>query len=90
MLDHIYTDEVFDWARFEEHVRTHKEAYLKENPFPYAALHGFFSEQALDDILDSFPDLDDPRWDRCNDVGIQVKLRTSWKTELDIPPESYL
>ena len=58
--------------RFEEHVRAHKEAYIKENPFPHAALHGLFAEQALDDILDCFPDLDDAQWDRRNDVGIQV------------------
>lgn len=90
MLDHIYTDEVFDWTRFERHVKDQKEAYLSGSPFPHAQLDGFFSDQALEDVLDSFPALDDPRWDRRDDVGIQVKLRSTWKTELDIPPKILL
>lgn len=87
MLDHIYTNKVFNFDKFEAYIKANNTSYINKDPFPYDSIDGLFSEEALDSILESFPALDDPIWDKRNDKGIQVKLRTNWKTELDIPPK---
>lgn len=85
MLEHIYTNEVFNFDKFEQYIRKEKDFYQNKKPFSYDAIDGLFSEKSLDEIIESFPTLDDPIWDIRDDKGIQVKWRTNWKTELDIP-----
>jgi hypothetical protein len=88
MLEHIYTNKVFNFDKFEEYIKQNKEEYQNKKPFSYDAISELFSEEALNGILDSFPSVnDESKWDKRDDKGIQVKLRTNWKTELDIPPK---
>ncbi|MBL4900980.1 MAG: 2OG-Fe(II) oxygenase [Colwellia sp.] len=88
MLEHIYTNKVFNFDKFEEYVKNNKEIYQNKKPFSYDGITDLFSEVALDGILDSFPAVEDEElWDKRDDKGIQVKLRTNWKTELDIAPK---
>lgn len=88
MLEHIYTNKVFNFDKFEEHIQENKENYQNKKPFSYDGIIDLFSETALDGVLDSFPNVEDEKlWDKRDDKGIQVKLRTNWKTELDIPPK---
>jgi Rps23 Pro-64 3,4-dihydroxylase Tpa1-like proline 4-hydroxylase len=35
--------------------------------------------------LDRFPSLEEPIWEHQNDADIEVKYRTAWKSEFDIP-----
>jgi len=88
MLEHIYTNKFFNFDKFEEYVKVNKNDYQNKKPFSYDAINELFSKEALDGILDSFPSVKDTeKWDARDDKGIQVKLRTNWKTELDIPPK---
>jgi Rps23 Pro-64 3,4-dihydroxylase Tpa1-like proline 4-hydroxylase len=56
-----------------------------EEPFKHIVIDNFFPEELAKQCLDSFPSLDDPIWDRSNDPEIEIKLRTNWKSEFDIP-----
>lgn len=87
MLDHMYDDSVFNWTQFEKIVQEEQALYKDANPFPHTNLKNLFDDQALNDILDSFPNVESDEWDKRNDKGIQVKLRTKWKDERDIPPK---
>ncbi len=88
MLEHIYTNKVFNFDKFEEEVNNNKENYQNKKPFSFGAINELFSNDSLDGILESFPDINNEKeWDKRDDKGIQVKLRTNWKTELDIPPK---
>lgn len=88
MLKHIYTNEVFNFDKFQEYIKANKKRYQTKKPFSYDSIQDLFSNESLDGILESFPDVSDKdKWDIRDDKGIQVKLRTNWKTELDIPPK---
>lgn len=88
MLEHIYTNKVFNFDKFDEEVKNNKENYQNKKPFSFTAIDELFSIDSLDGILESFPDVNNEKeWDKRYDKGIQVKLRTKWKTELDMPPK---
>lgn len=61
--------------------------YLGNKPFPHIIVDDFFDEGWLNQILDEFPktEKDYKTWDIRDDKGIQVKLRSNWKSSLEIP-----
>ena len=61
-----------------------EEQYFKE-PFRHLVIDNFFDEQLANVCLDYFPALDDPSWEHANDADIEVKFRTTWRSEFDIP-----
>tara|TARA_R110001592_G_scaffold361900_2_gene674014 strand:+ start:233 stop:994 length:762 start_codon:yes stop_codon:yes gene_type:complete len=87
MLDHIYNDKYFNWTKFENIVKKKHGEYKNATPFPHTSLDDLFTSEVLDDVLDCFPPIESDEWDRRNDIGVQVKLRTKWKDERDIPPK---
>ena len=62
-----------------------KETAFFEEPFKHAVIDNFFPDDFAKHLLEKFPDIDSPIWERTNDVDIEVKLRTMWKSEFDIP-----
>lgn len=56
-----------------------------EEPFQFAVLDNFLPNDLANAALDSFPSLDHKDWHHSNDHGIEVKSRTTWKSEFDIP-----
>lgn len=54
-------------------------------PFKHCVIDNFFPAEAAQTFLDSFPSLDSEEWERANDPDIEVKLRTHWSSEFDIP-----
>lgn len=54
-------------------------------PFKHVVIDDFFPEDFAENILRNFPDIDNPIWERTNDADIEVKLRTTWKSEFDVP-----
>ena len=48
-------------------------------------LDNFFPTDFADACLAAFPESTDPVWQHANDPDIEVKLRTDWKSEFDIP-----
>jgi len=61
-------------------------SHFDNSPFKHLYVDNFFSADFANDLLDSFPDLDDKDlWDVSNDPEIEVKMRSKWQSEFDIP-----
>ncbi len=58
--------------------------YFKE-PFQHCVVDHFFPEELAEACLKNFPLLNDPIWHHSNDADVEVKMRTQWKSEFDIP-----
>ena len=56
-----------------------------EEQFKHIVIDNFFPEELADICLSKFPELDHPSWEHANDKDIEVKYRTTWKSEFDIP-----
>lgn len=56
-----------------------------EKPYKHLVIDNFFSDALAKKCLQNFPDLDDPFWEHANHEDIEVKYRTTWKSEFDIP-----
>ena len=59
-------------------------SYAKE-PFQYIIMDEFIPVAFARDAMDAFPPMSDETWDHTHDEGIEVKSRTTWKSEFDIP-----
>jgi len=62
------------------------DAFRSSEPFPHIVVDDVFPPEFLDGILEEFPAPDAPTWSRSATPGIQIKLRSDWQTERDIPP----
>tara|TARA_B100001250_G_scaffold365252_1_gene345841 strand:+ start:419 stop:1195 length:777 start_codon:yes stop_codon:yes gene_type:complete len=58
-----------------------------EEPFKHVVIDNFFPEKFAYKLYDSFPDLNLAEWDSTNDKDIEIKHRSKWKSEFDIPDE---
>jgi hypothetical protein len=58
---------------------------LSKKPFPHIFIDNFFYPKFANDLLESFPALDSESWERTNDPEIEVKMRSKWQSEFDIP-----
>lgn len=58
---------------------------LFNEPFKHVVIDNFFPDDFAKACLDAFPDITDPIWEHSNDPDIEVKFRTDWKSEFDIP-----
>lgn len=54
-------------------------------PFKHVVIDNFFPNEFASILLEKFPDVNSPEWERTNDIDIEVKLRSMWKSEFDIP-----
>ena len=62
-------------------------AYFSENiPFPHVVIDGLLPGQLISELVRDFPSPNDQSWDRSVVEGIQVKLRSNWRSEDDISP----
>jgi len=62
------------------------ESNFNEFPFKHLSLDNFFTPEFADALLNSFPKLDNSAlWDSSNDPEIEVKMRSKWQSEFDIP-----
>ncbi len=60
------------------------EQYFAE-PYRHLVIDDFFDPRLADLCLSLFPPLSEPGWEHANDADIEVKYRTTWKSEFDIP-----
>lgn len=60
-----------------------------ENPYKHIVIDGVFEEDFSKELIKSFPDLNDSSWDHSNDEGIEIKSRSNWQSEFDIPEGIY-
>ncbi len=54
-------------------------------PYEHLVIDDFFPEELANSCLDNFPSLSESCWDYQNDKDIEVKYRTTWASEFDIP-----
>ena len=59
-------------------------AYCEE-PFQHLVIDDFLPEKMACDAMDAFPSLHDDVWEHSRDEGIEVKSRSLWESEFDIP-----
>lgn len=56
-----------------------------ELPFKHLVIDNFFDQDLAEICLEAFPPLSDRCWEHANDADIEIKYRTTWKSEFDIP-----
>lgn len=56
-----------------------------QEPYKHCVIDNFFPEDFAKQCFDAFPKLNDDCWDRTNDPDIEIKLRSKWQSEFDIP-----
>ena len=54
-------------------------------PFKHLVIDNFFEKTLAELCLDNFPELDESYWESENDKDIEVKFRSKWTSEFDIP-----
>jgi Rps23 Pro-64 3,4-dihydroxylase Tpa1-like proline 4-hydroxylase len=54
-------------------------------PYKHLVIDNFFEKDLIDKCFDNFPNLNDPCWEFSNDENIEIKYRTTWTSEFDIP-----
>ena len=58
---------------------------LFKEPYKHVVIDEFFPADFAKACLESFPSITAPVWEYANDPDIEVKFRTNWKSEFDIP-----
>lgn len=58
---------------------------LFSEPFRHIVVDSFFDDAYAKVCSEGFPPPDDPCWQRAADEDIEIKQRTDWKSEFDIP-----
>ncbi len=56
-----------------------------QEPFKHCVIDDFFPTKFAESLLEKFPKTDSDCWERTNDEDIEIKLRSMWKSEFDIP-----
>ena len=62
-----------------------KDAKLEKFPFGHFYVDNFFSDALIQKCLENFPNSNDSWWERSDDAGIEIKWRSTWESEFDIP-----
>ena len=58
--------------------------YFSE-PFQHIVIDNFLPMETANEALRAFPHLSDKCWQHSNDEGIEIKARTNWRSEFDVP-----
>lgn len=56
-----------------------------EEPFKHIVIDNFLPGNLAEEAFQDFPALDSDIWDQSNDENIEIKFRTKWQSEFDIP-----
>ena len=56
-------------------------AFAEAHPFPYITFDGLFDDALVRMIHDQFRQLPDDYWEKNSDQGIEVKWRSTWRSE---------
>ena len=63
-----------------------EDSNFSELPFKHLYIDNFFTPEFANTLIKSFPELDNSDlWDSSNDPEIEVKMRSKWQSEFDIP-----
>ena len=61
--------------------------HLINHPFKHIVIDNFFDEKLANDALAAFDISNTSQWEVSNDKDIEIKMRSTWKSDLDIPEE---
>jgi 2-oxoglutarate-Fe(II)-dependent oxygenase superfamily protein len=79
----MYTTHTFEWdeKKLDEFARTHRDSYVRAEPFPHIVMDDFFPPEVLEDVLKEFPNRHEQRWQESANVYTQNKfsLQNDWK-----------
>lgn len=70
-------------------VQTLGTEFKNSVPFNHIVLDNFFNKELLDGVLAELQNENYETWDKRNHTGVQVKWRSNWKTDEDVPPLTY-
>ena len=56
-----------------------------ETPYKHLVIDEFFSDSLVYECLKNFPEINDSSWEHANEADIEIKYRTTWGSEFDIP-----
>jgi Rps23 Pro-64 3,4-dihydroxylase Tpa1-like proline 4-hydroxylase len=56
-----------------------------EEPFKHIVIDEFFNKAFADELEQAFPEINSENYDKSNDEDIEVKFRSRWASEFDIP-----
>ncbi len=56
-----------------------------DEPYKHIVIDNFLDAELASRCLQNFPLPGEPCWEQANDADIEVKLRTTWKSEFEIP-----
>ena len=54
-------------------------------PYKHLVIDNFFDKKLINQCLKNFPNTLDKSWEFTNDKDIEVKYRSKWTSEFDIP-----
>ena len=54
-------------------------------PYKHLVIDNFFEEELIEECYKNFPDISDNSWEFANDKDIEIKYRSKWTSEFDIP-----
>lgn len=74
---------------FQEYAANNKEIYTHNKPFPHIVIDNYFSEEVLDSLLEEFPDPESNVWHSSNQESVQIKLRSNWENNAQVPKHTY-
>ena len=63
--------------------KLNKNYFIK--PFKHLVIDNFFATKIANECLKNFPDTDSKTWVHSNDSDIEIKQRSNWESEFDIP-----
>jgi len=66
-------------------INANKNKNYFTDPYQHIVLDDVFETEFADAISQSFPPLDDSSWQHSNDKGIEIKSRSNWSSDFDIP-----
>lgn len=55
------------------------------SPFKHLVIDNFFEKELIEECFKNFPDMSDDNWEFANDEDIEIKYRSKWNSEFDIP-----
>jgi len=82
-------NDLLNWEYLNDNVQQWSTQFATEHPFSHIAIDNACNPLVLDQILNEFNNTDWSKHDVRNDEGIQVKLRSNWKQDSDIPPVAH-
>jgi len=81
--------QMLDWDSLESQSETLFDKFNNASPFSHISLDNYFNEDYLDMLIKEFDATDWSKQDVRNDQGIQVKLRSNWEDDNEIPPTAF-